>query len=73
MNKITKYVLYDIIRNRFVMGYTLLLLVIGMSFFSFESDPNKGLLSLLNIILMVVPLVSIIFSTIHFYNSYEFI
>lgn len=73
MNKIIKYVLYDIVQNRFVMGYTLLLLAISMSFFSFESDPNKGLLSLLNIILMVVPLVSIIFSTIHFYNSYEFI
>lgn len=73
MNKVTKYVIYDIVRNRFVMGYTLLLLAITMSFFSFESDPNKGLLSLLNIILMVVPLVSIIFSTIHFYNSYEFI
>ncbi|WP_028665116.1 ABC transporter permease subunit [Runella zeae] len=73
MYKITKYVLYDIVRNRFVMGYTLLLLAISMSFFGFESDPNKGLLSLLNIILMVVPLVSIIFSTIHFYNSYEFI
>jgi Cu-processing system permease protein len=73
MNKITKYVLYDIVRNRFVMGYTLLLLAITMSFFSFESDTNKGLLSLLNIILMVVPLVSIIFSSIHFYNSYEFI
>lgn len=73
MNKVTKYVVYDIVRNRFVMGYTLLLLAITMSFFGFESDPNKGLLSLLNIILMVVPLVSIIFSTIHFYNSYEFI
>ncbi len=73
MNKVTKYVLYDIIRNRFVMGYTLLLAAVSLSFFSFDSDPNKGLLSLLNIILMVVPLVSIIFSTIHFYNSYEFI
>ncbi len=71
--KVTKYVLYDILRNRFVLGYTLLLLTISLSFFSFESDPNKGLLSLLNIILMVVPLISIIFSTIHFYNSYEFI
>jgi Cu-processing system permease protein len=73
MNKITKYVLYDIVRNRFVLGYTALLLAITLSFFGFESDSNKGLLSLLNIILMVVPLVSIIFSTIHFYNSYEFI
>ncbi|AEI46573.1 ABC transporter permease subunit [Runella slithyformis] len=73
MNKVTKYVLYDIIRNRFVMGYTLLLAAVSFSFFGFDPDPNKGLLSLLNIILMVVPLVSIIFSTIHFYNSYEFI
>lgn len=73
MKKVVKYVVYDIIRNRFVMGYTLLLLIMSFSFFGFESDPNKGLLSLLNIILMVIPLVSIIFSTIHFYNSYEFI
>lgn len=73
MQKTIKYVVYDIIRNRFVMGYTLLLLLLSVSFFWFESDPNKGLLSLLNIILMVIPLVSVIFSTIHFYNSYEFI
>jgi Cu-processing system permease protein len=73
MKKTIKYVVYDIIRNRFVVGYTLLLLVLSVSFFWFESDPNKGLLSLLNIILMVIPLVSVIFSTIHFYNSYEFI
>ena len=73
MKKSIKYVVYDIIRNRFVIGYTLLLLSLSISFFWFESDPNKGLLSLLNIILMVIPLVSIIFSIIHFHNSYEFI
>ncbi len=73
MTKVTKYVVYDIIRNQFVMGYTLLLLVMSLSFYSFEPDPNKGLLSMLNIILLTVPLVSIIFSTIHFYNSYEFL
>ncbi|HEY1055914.1 MAG TPA: ABC transporter permease, partial [Emticicia sp.] len=63
MNKVIKYVVYDIVRNRFVLSYTLLLLLISLAFFGFEADPNKGLLSLLNIILMVVPLVSIIFST----------
>jgi Cu-processing system permease protein len=73
MAKVFKYVVYDIIKNRFVIGYTLLLLAMSLSFFGFESDPNKGLLSMLNIILIVVPLVSIIFSTIHFYNSYEFL
>lgn len=73
MNKVIKYVVYDIVRNRFLLSYTVLLLLISLAFFGFEADPNKGLLSLLNIILMVVPLVSIIFTTIHFYNSYEFL
>lgn len=73
MNKVIKYVVYDIIRNRFVLSYTLLLLLISLAFFGFEADPNKGLLSLLNIIMIVVPLVSVIFTTIHFYNSYEFL
>ena len=73
MKKTIKYVVYDIIRNRFVIGYTLLLLVLSISFYLFESDSNKGILSLLNINIMVIPLVSVIFSTIHFYNSSEFI
>ncbi|MCX8491009.1 MAG: ABC transporter permease subunit [Cyclobacteriaceae bacterium] len=73
MIKIAKYVLYDILRNRFVMLYTLFLLNVTLSMFSLDSDPGKATLSLLNIILLVVPLVSIIFTTIHFYNSYEFI
>ena len=73
MIRIAKHVLYDILRNRFVLFYTLFLIVISLSLFSLDSDPGKATLSLLNIILMVVPLVSIIFTTIHFFNSYEFI
>ena len=72
MNKILKYVLYDIVRNRIVIGYTLFLLVASMGMFALDSDPGKAVLSLLNIILLTVPLISIIFGTIHFYNSYEF-
>jgi Cu-processing system permease protein len=41
--------------------------------YQLDSDSGKVVLSLLNIVLMVVPLVSIVFSTIHFFNSYEFI
>ncbi len=73
MIKIAKYVMYDILRNRFVMLYTVFLLVVTLSMFSLDNDPGKATLSLLNIILLVVPLVSIIFTTIHFFNSYEFI
>jgi Cu-processing system permease protein len=38
-----------------------------------EENSGKAALSLLNVVLIVVPLVSLVFSTIHWYNSYEFI
>lgn len=50
-----------------------MLLVSTIVLFQFDSDPSKIVLSLLNVVLMVVPLVSIVFTTIHFFNSYEFI
>jgi Cu-processing system permease protein len=73
MNKIIKYVITDILRNKIVLIYTVFLLAASFSVFSLEDNSSKGLLSLLNIILIVVPLVSIIFSTIYMYNSAEFI
>lgn len=72
MKKIIKYVMTDILRNRIVLVYTIFLLVTSFSVFGLEDNNSKGLLSLLNIILLIVPLVSIIFSTIYVYNSAEF-
>ncbi len=63
----------DILRNKIVLAYTFFLLAISLSVFNLEDNSEKGLLSLLNIILIIVPLVSIIFSTIYVYNSTEFI
>jgi Cu-processing system permease protein len=73
MKKIIKYVTVDILRNKIVLAYTFLLLVISLSVFMLEDEPAKGLLSLLNITLLVVPLMSIVFSAIYVYNSAEFI
>ncbi len=73
MKKIIKYVTGDILRNRIVLLYTAFLLITSLSVFALENNSTKGLLSLLNVILLVVPLVSIIFSTIYVYNSAEFI
>jgi Cu-processing system permease protein len=73
MKKIIKYVIVDILRNKIVMAYTLFLLAISLSVFNLEDNASKGLLSLLNLILFIVPLVCIIFSTIYVYNSSEFI
>jgi Cu-processing system permease protein len=73
MTKIVKYVMADIIRNRIVLLYTAFLFIISFSMFSLEDNNSKALLSLLNLILIIVPLVSIIFATIYVYNSAEFI
>jgi Cu-processing system permease protein len=73
MVRIAKFVFQDILRTRFILLYTAFLLVTTLAMFQLDSDPEKVVMSLLNIVLMVVPLISIVFATIHFYNSYEFI
>lgn len=73
MLKVSRYVLYDILRNKVIIGYTLFLFIVSMSMFRMEENESKVILSMLNIVLIVIPLVSMVFATIHYYNSYEFI
>ncbi|WP_207492394.1 ABC transporter permease [Aridibaculum aurantiacum] len=73
MKKLIKYVIIDIVRNKIVIGYTIFLLLLSFGMFSLEDNSAKGLLSLMNVSLLIVPLLSIIFSTIYVYNSAEFI
>lgn len=56
-----------------ILGYMALMLIMSFTVFAMEDNSSKGLLSMLNVSLVIVPLVSIIFSSIYFYNSAEFI
>ena len=73
MKNIIKYIILDLLRNKIVIGYTIFLFILSASIFNLGADSSKGILSLLNIVLIFLPLVSIIFSTIYLYNSSEFI
>ena len=73
MRRILKYVIIDIIKNKIVVFYTILIALFAWSAFGLEDNASKGLLTLLNIILFVVPLFSVLFSTIYIYNSSEFV
>lgn len=73
MNRIIKFIIIDIVKNKIVVAYLLLLSVFSWSIFGLEDNASKGVLTLLNVMLLVVPLVSIMFSTIYIYNSSEFI
>ncbi|TYR34751.1 ABC transporter permease subunit [Sphingobacterium phlebotomi] len=72
-NKIIKYVISDLLRNRTILFYTLVLLALSLSIFLMEDNTDKGIASMLQLVLFVVPLVCIVFSTIYLYNSTEFI
>ncbi len=63
----------DILRNKFVVGYGAFICLVSIALINLEGDSSKSILSLLNIVLLIVPLISIVFATIHFYNSAEFI
>lgn len=73
MNRIIKIILSDILKNKIVLVYTFILAVLSWSSFGMEDNTAKGMLTILNVILFTVPLVSILFTTIYIYNSSEFI
>lgn len=73
MNKVLKYVVLDILKNKIVIAYLIMLALFTWSAFGLEDNVSKGVLTVLNLILLAVPLVSVLFSTIYVYNSTEFI
>jgi len=70
---LTTFVCRDIVKNKIVLFYAAVLAVFAWSVLSLEDTSMKSVLSLLNIILLTVPLMAIIFSTIYLYNSAEFV
>lgn len=72
MLKVFKYTLIDLLRNRFVLGYALLLLGVGQGLFLLEDDPMKALLSLVQVVMALVPLIALVFSLVYQYDIHEF-
>jgi Cu-processing system permease protein len=66
MLKIAKYVVYDILRSKVLIAYTLFLLLVSFALFGLETDGAKSVASLLSIVLIIVPLISIVFTTTYF-------
>lgn len=73
MLRIVKYVAGDILRGRIVLAYAAFLLVASLGLFNLGGDTSKALVGLLSLVLMIVPLVSLVFATAHFYNTQEFV
>ena len=71
--KIVSYQLQDAIRNRWVILYTLLFLVATEVMLQFGGTGSRLIVSLMNLVLILIPLVSIVFGTIYVHHSRDFI
>ncbi|MBI3789907.1 MAG: ABC transporter permease subunit [Gemmatimonadetes bacterium] len=63
----------DLARNRWLAAYAITFFVVAEGLFWFGGTGPQVVLSVLNIVLLVVPLVSLVFGTLHVYASREFI
>lgn len=72
MGTLIKFILNDLVRSRILIAYALMLALLSIGLFNLEGQQEKALLTLVNVILLAVPLMAILFSTVHFHNSYEF-
>ncbi len=72
MLKVFKYTLIDLARNRFVLGYALLMLLVAEGLFLVEDDPTKSLLSLVQVVMALVPLIALVFTIVYSYDTLEF-
>lgn len=73
MNKILKYSFFDLIRSRWTLIYLAFYMVLTFALLALTEDTSKVVISLMNIILLLVPLIASMFSVIYSYNSREFV
>jgi Cu-processing system permease protein len=63
----------DVIRRRGVIAYLLFYAVLTDALFRFGGGSARAVMSLANVVLTLVPLVSIVFGTMYLYHAREFI
>ncbi|MDC1379214.1 ABC transporter permease [Algibacter sp.] len=72
MLKILKYSFYDLIRSRWSYVYFSFYLLLGSVLLFLNNDLSKAVITLMNVIIVLVPLIGTIFGVMYYYNSKEF-
>lgn len=72
MFKILKYSFFDLMRSRWTYIYTAFYLALTTALLWLSNDLSKVIISLMNIVLVLSPLIAAIFSTLYFNQSREF-
>src|SRR5690554_7549391 len=72
MLKILKYSFYDLIRSRWSYVYLMFYLLLGFVLLFLNNDLSKAVITLMNVIIILVPLIGTIFGVMYYYSSKEF-
>jgi len=70
--KITRYQLRDVLRSRWILLYGIFFLLLTDLLFRFGGSGERVILSLLNVVLIGIPLVSVVLGAMYMYASREF-
>lgn len=70
--RVFRYEFSNLLRGRWPILLAALMFVITEVLFRFGADPSKTIASLMNVVLVVIPLISAVLGTIYMYNSREF-
>ena len=71
--KVARYQVSDMVRSRWLLGYALFLLLASWGLRRFGGGETQALLSVMNVTLFVVPLVTLVFGTVYLYGAREFV
>ena len=71
--KVLRFQLHDLVRNRWLLGYTIVLLGLTSALLWLGGGGERAIVSLLDVVLILVPLASVMFGTLYLYNAREFI
>jgi len=72
MLKILKYSIFDLLRSRWSYVYFSFYLMLGFVLLFLNNDMNKAIITLMNIIIVLTPLIGTIFGVMYYYQSKEF-
>jgi Cu-processing system permease protein len=70
--RIAGYEMKDVVRGKWLLFYGAFFLLLTEGLFRFGGDGGRVILSLVNLVLLLVPLVGVLFGTVYLYGAREF-
>lgn len=67
-----KFEFLNVIRAKWLIFYGLFFFGFTLALLQFNGDPSRAAASLLNIVLLIVPMISVLYASIYWYNSETF-